>query len=134
MLKPVDDSAYTVHGDFGWALMQLRQGKLVRRRGWNGKGMFIYLVQGSTFTVNRAPLTDIYPAGTEITYLPHIDMKTATGECVPWLASQSDILAEDWVLTTVSGGVPAEPQRQLAVDSLTDEEKADMAIQSRLHG
>lgn len=82
--------------DFGWALMQLRQGMKVQREGWNGKGMFLFLVPGSVFQVNRQPLLGIYPEGTEITYQPHIDMKTAQNTVVPWLASQSDVLADDW--------------------------------------
>ena len=82
--------------DFGGALVALKEGKMVRRQGWNGKGMFLFLVPGSKFVVNRPPLLGIYPEGTEVTYLPHIDMKTATGEIVPWLASQSDVLATDW--------------------------------------
>lgn len=82
--------------DFGWALEMLRSGKKVMREGWNGKGMFIFLVPGSIFKVNRAPLLGIYPEGTEINYCPHIDMKTADGKVVPWLASQTDILAEDY--------------------------------------
>jgi len=81
---------------FSSALVWLKEGKKVARKGWNGKGMFIFLVQGSQFKVNRAPLLGIYPEGTEITYQPHIDMKTVDDSIVPWLASQSDLLAEDW--------------------------------------
>jgi hypothetical protein len=81
---------------FGLAVEALRMGKKVARAGWNGKGMFIFLIPGSTFKVNRPPLLGIYPEGTEINYCPHIDMKTADGKVVPWLASQTDILAEDW--------------------------------------
>jgi hypothetical protein len=84
--------------DFGWALAQLRDGKKVGRSGWNGKGMFLFLVPGSTFKVNRPPLLGIYDEGTEIKYHSHIDMKTADGQVVPWLASQTDMLAEDWEL------------------------------------
>lgn len=82
--------------DFSWALRMLKQGRKVARRGWNGKGMFLFLVQGSTFKVNRAPLLGIYPEGTEVNYQPHIDMKTADDTVVPWLASQSDLLSDDW--------------------------------------
>lgn len=81
---------------FDWAISLLMQGKRLAREGWNGKGMFIFLVPGSTFTVNRPPLLGIYPEGTVINYHPHIDMRTATGEIVPWLASQTDLLADDW--------------------------------------
>lgn len=82
--------------EFGWAIKQMRHGEKVCRAGWNGKGMFLFLVPGSTFKVNRAPLLGIYPEGTEISYQPHIDMKTANNTVVPWLASQSDMLATDW--------------------------------------
>ena len=82
---------------FGAALEQLKNGEKVARAGWNGKGMFIFLVPGSQFKVNRAPLLGIYEEGTEIEYQPHIDMKTADGTIVPWLCSQSDMLATDWV-------------------------------------
>jgi hypothetical protein len=80
------------------ALRLLKDGEKVARTGWNGKGMFLFLVPGSTFYVNRAPLLGIYPEGTRIEYQPHIDMRTAQGTIVPWLASQSDLLAEDWVI------------------------------------
>ena len=82
--------------DFGAALQALKNGQKVAREGWNGKGMFLFLVPGSVFKVNRPPLLGIYPEGTEINYRPHIDMKTVDGEIVPWVASQTDVLAEDW--------------------------------------
>jgi len=84
--------------NFGSALAGLKAGQRVARAGWNGKGMFLFLVPGSTFKVNRAPLLGIYPEGTEINYHAHVDMKTADGQIVPWLCSQTDMLAEDWEL------------------------------------
>ena len=83
---------------FSRALGELKKGGKVARKGWNGKGMFLFLVPGSTFKVNRAPLMGIYPEGTEIKYHAHVDMKTAQGDVVPWLCSQTDMLAEDWQL------------------------------------
>jgi hypothetical protein len=84
--------------DFSAALNYLKEGRKVARTGWNGKGMFIFLVPGSHFTVNRAPLLGIYPEGTRIDYHAHVDMKTAVGDIVPWIASQSDLLHDDWEL------------------------------------
>lgn len=84
--------------DFGQALAALKDGRKLQRAGWNGKGMFVFLVPGSVFTVNRPPLLGIYPEGTTIKYHAHIDMRTADGTIVPWLASQTDVLAEDWSL------------------------------------
>jgi Protein of unknown function (DUF2829) len=84
---------------FSEVLEHLKAGALLTRRAWNGKGQFIYLVDGSKFEVNRPPLAGIFPEGTEITYRPHIDIRTVDGSCVPWIASQSDLLADDWEVT-----------------------------------
>lgn len=94
------DNAYrkTSGMPFGLAVEAVKKGKKIARAGWNGKGMFLFLVPGSTFKVNRAPLLGIYPEGTEINYHAHIDMKTADGTIVPWLASQTDVLADDWIV------------------------------------
>lgn len=81
---------------FSEALDAIKSGHKLQRAGWNGTGMFVFLVPGSQFEVNRPPLLGIYDEGTVIDYHAHIDMKTASGEIVPWLASQSDVLAEDW--------------------------------------
>ena len=81
---------------FGEALASLKTGNRVRRSGWNGKGMFLFLVPGSTFQVNRAPLLGIFPEGTDIKYQPHIDMKAADGSIFAWNPNQLDVLGEDW--------------------------------------
>jgi len=82
--------------NFSQALELVRGGSKMAREGWNGKGMFIFLVPGSVFQVNRPPLLGIYPEGTTIKYHAHVDMKTADGQVVPWLCSQTDMLADDW--------------------------------------
>ena len=84
--------------DFADAVRYLKEGRRVARAGWNGKDMFLFLVPGSKFAVNRPPLMGIYPEGTVVEYHAHIDMRTAQGTIVPWVASQSDVLAEDWFL------------------------------------
>jgi len=82
---------------FSMALeMVLHHGARAARKGWNGKKMFIFLVPGSEFEVNREPLKSILGEGTKVKYHGHIDMKTADGQIVPWLASQTDIQASDW--------------------------------------
>ena len=83
--------------DFSQALTLLKLGKCLARTGWNGKGMYVYLVDGSVFEVNREPLLSIMGEGEVVSYRPHIDMKAADGSCVPWIASQSDLIEEDWV-------------------------------------
>ena len=84
--------------NFGQALEALKEGRRVARAGWNGKGMFLFLVPGSTFEVNRPPLLGIYPEGSRVRYHAHIDIKAADGQVLPWGPSQADMLAEDWTL------------------------------------
>lgn len=88
--------------DFSAALLHLKEGNRVCRTGWNGKGMFIFLVPGSVFKVNREPLLSMLGEGTEVKYHGHIDMKTADGFIVPWLCSQTDMLATDWEIKETS--------------------------------
>ena len=83
--------------NFSMALVLLKEKQRLAREGWNGKGMYVYLVDGSTFAVSRPPLLGLLPEGTEVQYRPHLDMRTADGQYVPWVASQSDLLADDWV-------------------------------------
>jgi Protein of unknown function (DUF2829) len=85
--------------DIGDAIQEMREGGKVRRKGWNGKGMYLFLVGGSTFVVAAdKPLGAASPnlVGKEVKYHPHVDMMTAQGYVVPWLCSQADLLADDW--------------------------------------
>ncbi len=83
--------------DFGWALLWMKRGQKVCRRGWNGKGMFLFLADEITFhaQTDLSGFEYLHPKG-GLT-LPAIVMKTADDHfCVGWLASQADLLAEDW--------------------------------------
>ena len=82
--------------NFSEALTHLKNGVRLQREGWNGKGMFIFMVDGSKFEVNREPLLRILGAGTKVDYCPHLDMKTADGSIAVWTCSQTDMFAEDW--------------------------------------
>jgi hypothetical protein len=66
---------------FARAIEELKSGRRVARDGWNGKGMWLEVQRPDR--------------GSKMT-LPYIFMRTAQGDLVPWLASQSDMLAEDW--------------------------------------
>lgn len=70
---------------FGHAITVLKAGGKVRRAGWNGKGMWLAI---------QAP-----DARSKMS-LPYIYMSTVDGELVPWLASQTDVLSEDWESAT----------------------------------
>lgn len=85
--------------DFGMALIALKRGEAVARTGWNGKGMFLTLQNGSTVDGNsmRNENARKYYADAKCVIAAHIDMKSADGTyVVGWLASQTDMLAEDW--------------------------------------
>jgi hypothetical protein len=78
--------------DFGEALHALKHGQAVCRQGWNGKGMWLML--------------QVPDAGSKMS-LPYIYMRTAQGDLVPWLASQTDMLAEDWRFASLPTGAAA---------------------------
>lgn len=91
---------------FSEALVALKEGQSISRTGWNGKKMFLWLNRGShDFRTDvevdyvegiKDDLFDDAAEGTT-TRLPNINMRTATGSTVTgWLASQTDLLAEDW--------------------------------------
>lgn len=69
--------------NFGQAIEALKAGHKVARAGWNGKNMWLALQRPD--------------ANSKMT-LPYIYMFTAQGDLVPWLASQTDVLAEDWMI------------------------------------
>jgi hypothetical protein len=71
---------------FGKALDLLKIGEFVTRRGWNGKGMYLGLQRPDEHSANT---------------LPYIYIITVTKDRVPWTASQTDILAEDWEVFTL---------------------------------
>ena len=78
--------------DFSHGLRFLRAGVAIRRAGWNGKGMWLGYCAGSRLTIHGGELARY----TEAISQPCIVMKTADGKFVPWLASQTDLLAADW--------------------------------------
>lgn len=67
--------------NFGEAISELKKGNKVTRKGWNGKNMWL----GLQVPDDNSKMT-----------LPYIYMKTADNNQVPWLASQTDMLSEDW--------------------------------------
>lgn len=88
--------------DFGWAIKQLKAGKKVARLGWNDKGMYLWLMPAAIVKAEwcKEPhLKQLAEAnGGEIEALGSIRMLTADKKILTgWLASQTDILSEDWI-------------------------------------
>ena len=82
--------------DFGDAVRALKDGKKVARKGWNGKGMFLYFVPAGNYSPCTEVAKQLVNEDGLVPYAPYIAMKTAQGYVVPWLASQTDILSDDW--------------------------------------
>ncbi len=90
--KETFDEAYHESGNlsFSEALYLLKKGERIARKGWNGKGMFLFLAHGEDLT-NCICTGDMPPC------VDSIAMKTAQNTVViGWLASQTDMLADDW--------------------------------------
>lgn len=83
---------------FGLAIEAMKLGNKVARAGWNGKGMWIGIVTADNYSINIAPYDDGQDIPEIKSLLPWIGMKTADNKFVPWLASQTDMLAEDWTV------------------------------------
>lgn len=96
--KEVFEAAYrrTDGLSFGLALEAAKQGMRIARKGWNGKGMYVFLVHGMDFHTD-ADLSELDDQNVEV--LDCLVMRTATGAfCPGWLASQTDMLADDWYI------------------------------------
>lgn len=71
--------------NIGQAIYEMRNGNAVARNGWNGKNMYLKLqIPGSNSKMT----------------LPYVYMYTAQSELVPWVCSQTDLLADDWLIVT----------------------------------
>jgi hypothetical protein len=90
--------------DFSQALVEVRLGKKIWRRGWHGQGQFVVYQKGYpdgiAINANTAQATGI-PEGTVMRFRPYLMFKTQEGDFVPWVASQTDLLAMDWVSESV---------------------------------
>lgn len=112
---------------FEYAMTFARAGAHIAREGWNGKGMYVLLAETGTFQVNGRIEGEL---------LPFMVMKTAPGPFVPWLISQTDLIADDWLV--VRGGVFAEDAQgalalgdtQAMFDSIAEKVKNDATAQA----
>lgn len=71
--------------DFGAALAWIKEGKRLSRRGWNGPAQFLEIQEPDQLSKMT---------------LPYIYIRTVQGDLVPWLASQTDLLSNDWYIVT----------------------------------
>lgn len=85
--------------NFGGALNMLREGRRVTRQGWNGRGMYVVLQKGYpdgiAINANTAEATGL-TEGTRCVFREYLMFKAVDDSFVPWVASQTDLLASDW--------------------------------------
>jgi len=80
----------------GLAIEALKLGKKVARAGWNGKGMFAYLVPANAYPASTAIAREFFGADALVPYDAYFALKNANGTVSTWAPSCSDALAEDW--------------------------------------
>ena len=104
--------------NFGEAIKRLKLGKRLQRSGWNGKGMFIYLVPAASYPVQTGAAKEHFGEGAMVPYAAYLAIKNVDKTVSTWVPSINDTLAEDWQV----GGccVPLHQQRVL-------DEKAELA-------
>jgi hypothetical protein len=78
---PLNETLARDYGSIGWAVKHLWHGHRLQRSGWNGKDMWLALQRPD----ENSKMT-----------LPYVYMRTVQGDYVPWLCSQTDLLATDW--------------------------------------
>lgn len=90
--------------DFSYALKYAKEGLRISREGWNGRGQYVCYQEACAITRRFKP--NVNPTSTigrsdesgSRCLLPFLLIRTVDGSFVPWLASQTDLLAEDWVI------------------------------------
>jgi len=83
------------------ALPRLRLGDAVARKGWNGKGMFIYYVDAGNYAA-MSPIAKAVWGDELVPYTPYLAIRSVDGRVAPWLASQTDLLTGDWEVVPLS--------------------------------
>ena len=85
--------------DFGYAMSALKRGERVARAGWNGKGMFVYLVPANSYPAQTGVAKAYFGEGAMVPYNAYMAIKNVDGTVSTWAPSGSDALAEDWSIS-----------------------------------
>lgn len=82
--------------DIGHAIVLMKAGHAVTRIGWNGRGMFVYFVDANAYPAQSPVAKRAFGPDAKVPYRSYLAMKTVDNVVVPWVASQTDLLANDW--------------------------------------
>lgn len=96
--KAVFDGSYQPDGrlSFGHAIVALKAGHKVARAGWNGKGMFIYLVPAASYPVQTSAAKSHFGEGSMVPYNAYMAIKNVNETVSTWVPSVNDCLSDDW--------------------------------------
>ena len=110
--------------NFGDAIQLLKAGARLARTGWNGRGMFIYLVPAASYPVQTGAAKAHFGAGAMVPYNAYLAIKNVDETVSTWVPSVNDCLAEDWVIVgeAVGSDVPPHQQRVLTEKMDRDQE------------
>lgn len=90
---------------FDEVLPALKDGKRIARHGWNGPGMFAYMVPAASYPVQTGAAKAHFGEGSLVPYRAYLALKTADNDVATWAPSASDVLADDWYV--LAGTAPA---------------------------
>lgn len=94
--KFLEDARKLNNLDFGLALILMKRGFKLARGGWNGKGMFVYLVIGGNYPVQMGAIKEYADEQGTVKYNPYMAIKNVDNSISTWVPSVNDCLAEDW--------------------------------------
>ncbi|WP_200844025.1 DUF2829 domain-containing protein [Pantoea sp. 18069] len=114
--RDIFEATYDVLGGsamtFGQAIEAAKVGQRIARTGWNGKGMFVYLVPAASYPVQTGAAKAHFGEGAMVPYNPYLAIKNVDETVSTWVPSVNDCLAGDWGV--VGQAVPGHQQRVLA--------------------
>ncbi len=93
--------------NFGQAIEAVKAGKKISRAGWNGSGMFAYLVPANSYPAQTGAAKSHFGESAMVPYREYLALKTAQGDVATWAPSCSDALAEDWEVVIQDKGLTA---------------------------
>jgi hypothetical protein len=112
---------------FGLAIEALKRGHRVARAGWNGKGMFVYLVPANTYPAQTGAAKAFFGEGALVPYNAYMALKGVDGRVSTWVPSVTDTLAEDWqIVETVASSIPPHQQRVIDEKAELDEKRTKL--------
>lgn len=107
--KDVFERAYRPTDNMAWgdAIAALKQGQAVARQGWNGRGMFVYLVEANQYPAQTGVAKAYFGAKAKVPYNAYFAIKNVDGTVSTWVPSVNDNLGEDWYVVDVKAETPA---------------------------